>query len=445
MASYHSHTTTALPPRLDIDTRARSHFYQPPATPSASNSLQSSMVLSASIESPPLLVASNTSRKRSRNEFVGEQTSSMTPQWGRHETPGTLSPAPFVNTRYRLADGGLDTPTGAMARSTTFDVGTPDVAFRRGRRYNEDHTNNHQDNREGYFDGAVYGRPSLSRTMSAPAPESQNGWSRAMYATAVAVAGSVWSFCTTPFRGFAAGGGRAYPHEPFSSSAPCQSSTATPSSPQPFGKRDIDTSGWFDAPPSPSSAPRGAKRSKIVHGYGDDDLRGWVLVPSEVAARAESPSSASAARMRKPPAATKRAAPSAMAYSPRLASAAGLRSPASQLRPSPRNGHARRENRDRLLGQSPRTSAALVTGASRQSGAGVAGAGRAEEQESPIAKETAKYVQKMRKREREENRGLKKLNRRLEDMIREGQEALGARVEVLDTDDDRESDEMMWT
>lgn len=54
------------------------------------------------------------------------------------------------------------------------------------------------------------------------------------------------------------------------------------------------------------------------------------------------------------------------------------------------------------------------------------------QRDSPVSAETQRFVAQMRRIEREEDASLRRLNRQLEMMIKEGKQALGARVEVDD-------------
>lgn len=108
----------SLPPKLDVNVGATSHFFQPPRTPSASTSLHRSSI---SISSGFRNESTNKGCKRGRDDSfkssatvtpmaVVERSLSTSVRPATPSTPGTLSPAPLVNTRYQLA-GGLDTPT----------------------------------------------------------------------------------------------------------------------------------------------------------------------------------------------------------------------------------------------------------------------------------------------------------------------------------------------
>jgi hypothetical protein len=50
--------------------------------------------------------------------------------------------------------------------------------------------------------------------------------------------------------------------------------------------------------------------------------------------------------------------------------------------------------------------------------------------------QTQRYIAQQRRREREEDASLQRLNRQLQAMIQEGKQALGTRIEVDDVDMD---------
>ncbi len=59
--------------------------------------------------------------------------------------------------------------------------------------------------------------------------------------------------------------------------------------------------------------------------------------------------------------------------------------------------------------------------------------------DSPAAKEAARWAALKRKEEREQDESLRRLDRQLKDLIREGKEALGTKIEVDIEDDIRPS------
>ena len=192
--------TILLPPKLDINVGAKSHFFQPPKTSSASSSLHTTASL------PPQHVNPSTSRKRSRyTSFSSDQAtpckaqSLASPSDTSHspsvpESSTFLSPMPFANTQYRLA-GGLDTPT---ARLTTDEDGecrmSPDLHVRGYGGF--------QSAPDSYFPQTIsaLSRESNGRPRQHESPRIQDGLGKAVCGM-VSAAGKVWDFCrTTAFK-----------------------------------------------------------------------------------------------------------------------------------------------------------------------------------------------------------------------------------------------------
>lgn len=186
-----------LPPKLDINVGAKSHFFQPP-TPSASSSLHRS---TASL--PAQDVINTTGRKRSRHDshssdqatpfkkapsHASQSMLSCTPS--NLDSPSSLSPVPFVNTQYRLA-GGLDTPTARLM----MDEGggeyrtSPDLHLRGG-------YNGFESALDSYFPpyASALSRECNGRPRQHAPPRIQDGLGKAVY-NMVSVAGKVWDFC----------------------------------------------------------------------------------------------------------------------------------------------------------------------------------------------------------------------------------------------------------
>ena len=188
-----------LPPKLDINVGAKSHFFQPPL--SASSSLHKS---TASFS--PQHVTTTTKRKRARHDSnlshqptpievpfcASRSVLPYTPS--RLDTSTSLSPAPFVNTQYRLA-GGLDTPTGRLAVEAE-DLPSPELYLRGGA------CRGLQSLPDSYFpqSDSLLLRKSNGRSGQQPSPRIQDGFGKAVYGMA-SVAGKVWNFCrTTAFK-----------------------------------------------------------------------------------------------------------------------------------------------------------------------------------------------------------------------------------------------------
>ena len=195
---------TILPPKLDINAGAKSHFFQPPKTSSASSSLHSSTTPSLSTQHVNLSI----SRKRSRHDshrYLSDQvtpvkTQSCAPPTDTSYSPSTidhstfLSPVPFVNTRYRLA-GGLDTPTARLTMDEEGEYSTsPDLLVRGFGRS--------QSSPDSYFPQLTspLSREGNGRPRQHASPRIQHGLGKAVFGM-VSVAGKVWDFCrTTAFK-----------------------------------------------------------------------------------------------------------------------------------------------------------------------------------------------------------------------------------------------------
>ena len=406
-------TCIILPPKLDINVEAKSHFFQPPKTPSASSSLCKSTT------SLPLQhVISSTSRKRSWHD---SHSSDQATPFKAHspsmpfftpsapESPSSLSPAPFVNTQYRLA-GGLDTPTAhlAMAEEKGEYQMSPDL-LRQGRGFRGLDLAP-----DSYFPQAAC---ALSRDCNGhprqhASPHIKDGFGKAVYGM-VSVAGKVWDFCRT-FKGFYAGGGRGYdlkqPVEYVTcdqsmwqdaecddvfQSDPCEKSLV----PGSFPEEDFIADYMSQDHTTP---PRAAKKLQREKGRGEEISASWVVVGSTFKSREASPSELY--RRKVPPSNTRAIAkvgrrPILPVSRPCLTSYAGspgLRSNRSASFASPR----------------PPT--------------------MSPKHESPLSAEVQRQAATIRKWELEEDANLKRFNQQLKAMIKEGKQALGTKFEVID-------------
>ena len=193
-----------LPPKLDIDVGAKSHFFQPPKTPSTSSSLHTSI-----LSLPPQHVNLSTSRKRSRcdsllsDQATPFQTQSHAssanlsyPPSSALESSLSLSPAPFVNEQYRLA-GGLDTPTARLTMNQEMREYRPSDLELRGGCVRGFQTASDSDSPQST---SALSRESNGRPRQHIPPPVQHGLGKAVYGM-FSVAGKVWDFCrTTAFR-----------------------------------------------------------------------------------------------------------------------------------------------------------------------------------------------------------------------------------------------------
>lgn len=414
---------TTLPPKLDINVGAKSHFFQPPKTCSASGSLHRS---TASL--PSQHVTRTPSRKRSRpDSHESDQTTPVKAQSHAspsmlsdtppaRESPTYLSPMPFANTQYRLA-GGLDTPTAhlIMDQEGGEYPTSPDLHVRGIRGYQIDP--------DSYFplSTSALSRESNGRPRLQASPRVQDGLGKAVYGM-VSVAGKVWDFCrTAAFKGFYAGGGQGYPMKPPVKYVDCDQSMW-----QEIERDDVFHSGLCEKSLVPgcfpeedfivdymsqnhTTLPHAAKKIQREKGMGGEISASWVLVGSTSASREASPSRLSTRKIPTSNTSARRPIPKLgrrpilPASRPSLTSYAGspgLRSDRPASYASPR---------------SPITSP---------------------KHESPLGAEVQRQAARIRKRELEEDANLQRFNQQLKAMIKEGKEALGTRFEVLEPGDE---------
>lgn len=467
---------TVAPPRLS---GAKSHIFQPPRTPSASAS--SSLVLTRSTASVMSLSSTGGSsrpkfaaRKRTLEDYNGGTETPRNGDGYDWEVRGGLedtgvaegwipsSPAPFVNTRYQLA-GGMDTPNLAAARDAELGVETfSDVGYRRSLG-EEVERPILKDSRTGLFgehEGQSYfpmqeefDREANGRVRSNHFEDSPRGaWSKAAISVVEGVVGKVWEFCkhsSTIFSGFHAGGGTGYKINP---------DDATPnfdvieehnrwheknereSTPLPgqFPREDLDfIPDYMDNPTPEHTPPRPSKRRQVSGNNTDELARNWVVVPPTTSTPTPSKSHIRAPARYSMPTSSSSARRSVLANtsSHRPASRAGLPRPKPAL--APRVSHAGSPALNPARGASfasPRSPGPSVSPSTfripRASGS------PARAVESPAAKEAARWAALKKKEEREQDESLRRLDRQLKDLIREGKEALGTRVEV-EVEDDR--------
>lgn len=210
---------------------------------------------------------------------------------------------------------------------------------------------------------------------SADGPDSPSTTPAGWGRTVIKAVGKVLDLCWSgAFRGFYAGGGQGY------------DMTARPST-SPSTDKDPFHSNLFHATPVPGQ-------------YPDDDVdRSWVVVPPEThdpfVGNSEMASPSLRTR-RMFQASSPRRRPAVMPRLKKVAYASPqLKSPTkNQGLPSPRT------------------------------------------RDAPASAEVQRHAAKMRRKEREEDASIQRLNKQLQDMIREGKAALGTTVEVNDVDMD---------
>lgn len=450
----------SLPPKLDVNVGATSHFFQPPRTPSASTSLHRSSI---SISSGFRNESTNKGCKRGRDDSfkssatvtpmaVVERSLSTSVRPAAPSTPGTLSPAPLVNTRYQLA-GGLDTPTPTQDSYTL----SPDLTARNGGRWQSS--------------------SNFSPDSSLQIPRERNGQARLPAASPntlrriihgfFGIAGQTWDFCSrTAFRGFFSGGGKGYHvpspsdntlHEMQSSWQQVQENRLlareaeeTKSSlPGGFPDEDFIPDYFSRTPQQPPSPSRPAKR--IKQGRDNSELRAnWVIVgggeqssregsPSRIAAR-NLPQKGSPSRLPQP-ASNLGVPPRQLHHPPRPSLASYASSPFSINHNHPNQQRPKPSHRHSASIASTRSPAnhrpfAPITPKSKRPSTSAGAPDRTMTSPPLISAEVQRHALKLQKRKKEEDASLKRWNAQLTAMIREGKEALGTRFEVHDEEDE---------
>ncbi|PMD46948.1 hypothetical protein L207DRAFT_149652 [Hyaloscypha variabilis F] len=477
--AFNFHPREPAAPRLS---GAKSHIFQPPRTPSASAS--SSLILTRSTQSVMSISSAGdtgrlkpVARKRTLEDYNGGERE-QTPRGGEGyfgwevegrganavEGDGWMpaSPRPFVNTRYALA-GGMDTPSLAAAREV--ELGTEsynDDGYRRSLGEVERPAMT----RRGLFgeheDPSLFpmeqdfGREANGRGRYGDSPRSA-AWSKTAISVAGAVVGKVWEFCrnsTAIFSGFHAGGGTGYRLNPEDTARNFEvieeekySYDGREGTPLPgqYPPEELEFIGdYMDNPTPEHTPPRPSKRRQVSYNSNptpnENELaKNWVVVPPVpvISTPSKSQRSTGVARYSMPTSSSS-ARRSVVANTSRPASRAAFgTTPRAKSTLTSRVSHAGSPALTITRGASyasPRHSPSTSFSSSRipvaRSGVSPSRSGTGGAVESPAAKEAARWAALKRKEEREQDESLRRLDRQLKDLIREGKEALGTKIEV---------------
>lgn len=254
-------------------------------------------------------------------------------------------------------------------------------------------------------DSATRKRSYSSRSALSPAQTPQtpsNGWGRAVFSAV----GKVLDFCwSSAFKGFSAGGGQSYRVETATPPLISQNTWHKVQHPDDvFGGERESTPIPGQFPDDEDDTNHSLRRRERK---GDLDLKtNWVLVPDAPSPSSRSGSPSHGARKVPRRSSTFRSPGRRSSLVPR----AGKRATLNPARPSTM--------------MPPRASSPTKDTPSRPSS-----------KDSPASIEAKRYAAKFRRREREEDASIQRLNDQLRAMIREGKEALGSRVEVDDSMD----------
>lgn len=389
-----------IPPKLDL-AGASSSVFQPPSPMSATSSLCRT-------------IKSNQGGSRKRQRFDRSDGSARTfskhdsidsgysSRKSEHGGIGSLfsckeltSPAPFVNTDYRFA-GGLDGQSASLAAALEIEEYHGQELDYRPNRYRAcENFPTEATTLQERGHGRKRARPSSSSSSS---PQKGNGWGKTVFNMVGGVAGKVWDFCWTgAFRGFHAGGGMGY-----QMNTPQRQTDQGIWQTDPGRGDDLFRTHSREGVPIPGQFPRQVEEHS--RGIDADDINNsWILVKNEEPESARSSPTTHGPRK----------------HARRISNAA---------RPmTPRKAVATRTGRKSVLtaGGRPSSASQMASHASPKNLSPT-------KTDNPASAEAQRYAAKARRREREEDASIQRLNQQLKAMIKEGKEALGTKIEVDD-------------
>ncbi|KAF2673533.1 hypothetical protein BT63DRAFT_159411 [Microthyrium microscopicum] len=363
--------------------------------------------------------------------FPPHTPSFATPAGWSHVTAAHIaaSPPPMVNTRYTLA-GGMDTPS--LAAQQRYDVAGLDFVGdgRPSREWQLDRANRSFENgNTGMIRGDRNGRARDTdgddemADSTAPAPPTQNTWGKFVLSTLGGVVAGAWALCRkSAFQGFYAGGGRGYElaaDDGFASESMWEDEMqdskhmagSLASFDRSFDRLPTPVPGEYpDSPPEyePEYSRRPAKRRQTDGG-------GWIVVDKKDArSRTSSPH---------------------LSTPNRVASHSKTRS-VSNKRPPLGSQH-----RHRLSGVSFAGSPGQVQQHARVTSYGMPASGvptsptaGTGQQMSPPSIEAKRFAARKKKEDRVIEEKYDQYNDKLKELIRQGKEALGSKVEIVEED-----------
>ena len=415
-------------PTLTTNTTKSIPFIVPP-TPSAAISLSKSLPQTSITLEP----AARSARKRPRIQSTPRTASlkSHLPTFPPPDFDDALSPEPFVNTNYRLADG-LDTHGDARRRDEEEDV-DDEFIYRRSRFGTS------------YFPYKI--EPDDPRGTTPHGYSSrvyQKGWGKVV----LSVTGKAFNFCASVFRGFVAGGGQGYTLERPRSAPAHFAHPQSCDQLQPW--EDVFHKDYRSITPVPGHFPADSfiddymtSPQRVAAAIQDamaDDItqKSWVFVePSDAQSRSPSPARKKvrpslytvdlSARHTASRAATATVSrPSYTRSSFTNASFASSRAVGSTTtpRPDPSPAHvvSAGHKRSRSSIASPRQHSSLAS----------PDPNRQERPHTPTSPAVKKFRRQVNRQDRVREDSIKRLTAQTEDLIRLGREALGTRIEVAE-------------
>ncbi|EGP87539.1 unnamed protein product [Zymoseptoria tritici ST99CH_3D1] len=420
--------------------RNNAPLFQPPKSPA-------STAISPAFANPTDYFSAGNSRKRQRPDSAGNQTYqqqqqiprtqqasrwSGTPSWAQQcPTPsdklyGSAECDPqgldLVNERYRLANG-FDTPSLLHTSSQLPDQHHDEHDFRTQLR---DDPKEEMNRFVGKDCAPIFGplareRNGAGRTAISGKEMPQKTWT-GLAIGAIGLVGKVFSFGSTVFRGFSAGGGRRYGVSNQASPARDDSHLATPI---PGSWQAEEFLGDFEQDsPSFTQSFTSAAPVRPPNKRRQTDRESWVMVgnPDPEAS---------------PP-------PSAVKRQPRASS--NFHQPRSSLAP-PRNSASRASSRRTLApsaihrsskashASTPYDSPPRNDSSRRASMASPRSSGYFGPSAVHMSPEAERFAKRQAKQDRAVEKSMSSMEQRMKDMIRQAQEALGTKVEVEGDDE----------
>ncbi|OKL57361.1 hypothetical protein UA08_07437 [Talaromyces atroroseus] len=377
----------------DAPFRMRTQLFRPPRTPSSS----------ASIYHSPESVAT---RKRMRREGPD----SRSPAWDPISSTELEGPSPLINTDYILANGGED--RRRLDLKDTREKLVEELDYRPNRYRNSSLFSGQRalsaENKDVGSRKRSHSEATEMDSLQTPTASSATpGWGRAVFT----VVGKVWDFCwTSAFRGFSAGGGHGYQVE---TSTPASKETSTW---QMVQRQQDDSSAFISHQSRQESTPiPGQYPEEEIDVEQTRDQETWVLLPDASSVRFPFPRSPSPSQI------------------PRRVPRRGN---VSRLQPRRSLGNPRALNKRPILNptRSVATTPLSTTGRPSTPVKQPISPTRTSTHGSPASRDAQRFAAQFRRREREEDASIQKMNDQLKALIREGREALGSRVEVDDLD-----------
>ncbi|KAK5138131.1 hypothetical protein LTR08_004826 [Meristemomyces frigidus] len=435
--AYHSPAPSRIPFTTNYSTPGRNaHIFQPPQSPA------SSVTTPAHATAPDYFSTASHKRSRSRPDppRPARPSHAATPSWVQCPTPGDGSYASaggnsgygrnslLVNERYRLA-GGLDTP-GLQA---TAEMEQLQLA-------------SHGEERTWRGEASSHAQEAVGTPLAGPLMRERNGVARmpsfgngtgdaskTWTGLAFDLVGKVFQLSTTVFRGFYAGGGEGYDfkHSPLQSmwrGPPDGCSTPLPGSwCQDEFLGDFEQDSVMEQTVSWPGNKRRQTSAETWVMVGTPDIDGIAASPRHKGSNVDIATFGSPAASR----------PSASRASSRRS-----------LLPLPRR-QSHQPTHQQTTTHVPSSPSQLPVPSSPARRASLAPMRRPSTSSSNhnpmnayISPEAEKFVKRRAKNEKQADAAMSDLSRKLAELIRQGQEALGTRVEVEGEGDGGEGEEV---